>query len=155
MAFFIDIFAKTLYNNYMKKIFLIVVMMFIVLTCTHCIDFAFNMGAGITVGDRNSFYGGLVHSFVFDKDMLDGQPMDSTIQIILGFREAVFGYGCVLRHNPNHTTEEFEAFDTIMSLGYNFKLTPLISTLLSFNLTSRNTLGVSFVVMFDIGPFIR
>lgn len=129
-------------------------MMVVVVTCTHCIGFSFNLGAGLTVGNTDCVYGGIAHSFIFDKNLLDGQPMDSAIQILIGYREAVFGYGCVLKYHPEHTREKFEVFDSIMSVGYNIMFTDFMSTMISFILNTRNELGFSVIWMFNIDPYI-
>lgn len=117
------------------------------------VDFNFGMGAGLTVGDVDHVYGGFTMYGMFTKNLLDNRPLDISVQILLGYNIFTFGYGCIVSYEPYHTSDYIETFYSMMSLGYNIRFTDFMSVLASVNVTTRDEVGFTVAVLFNLDIF--
>ena len=135
----------------MKKVIVILIFLFTVSTI-FALGFNFDIGAGFTVGDPHYFYGGVSTYAVFDKNLIDGKPCDVLIQLLVGYDIFTFGYGCILKSYYEPSTN-IEKFDSVMSVGFNTRLTDFISILTSFSVNTRQEIGLSLAMIFNLGIY--
>ena len=112
----------------------------------------FEFGVGITVGDPNLLYAGVSTSIVFDKNFLNGQSCDFATQILLGYSVVTFGYGCIVK-TAFKSPEKLEEFESIMSVGINFRINRMLSVLGSFTVNTKEELGLSIAFLFNLGIY--
>lgn len=135
----------------MKKVLLTITVLFIG-SLIFATGLNFEFGAGITVGDPHLLYAGLSTSAIFDKALLNGQPCDLSIKVLLGYDIVTFGYGCIVK-TAFKSPEKFEEFNSVMSVGINFKINNALSTLWSFTVSTKEEIGLSIILLFNLGIY--
>lgn len=133
----------------MKKAFISVLLVLVIVSSVFSFDFGGGVGAGVRFGNKEKFSGGLYETFQISSKSLEIERGIIGVTFFGCYKNFMVGFGLhSFAENTNKDYNEEIADVGCISLGYNFDFHTLVTPSIFIEYSMDNTISVSIVAMF-------